>query len=716
MVLVWQVFTMDGLLEDALRSIEDGPTAHHSRPDSAGGASTGRSGINHFSSADAAASGSQPPPPATSGALMSPSHQSTNSTARSPKAAANTNRRQLSTVSAAAAAALEAKDSKSFKLSSLGVPLNPALSMQQNIAVAIRKLLAKGKVVSDELYVALVADAIQRLKAAVEARRAAQQLQQQVVQQQQQMQQQPQQQLGSPVSAFGSAALQPLPGAAELKYASAFNANNNNTNQQTQPNSAGAGAGVSSGADSARTASAAASAAAAASDGQYSGGWVLVGFPETLAQAQLLEKELSGYEPPKPKKAGAPKVTSKREERRASRLAPPPSPPSTTTTTTGTTSAGASGGAAAAGKSEPASAGAGAGAAPAAPAVKSGVDLVLRLDVDHESCARRALGRRIDSETGVSYHLESNAPEPEPTGIKPRLIEPTAAAAGAGAEDGSGGGGMWRARKLPDRFAAYDAHSAELQSWFEVFGTLQPIDAGAPLEAVGEQLSAALRGVMHKQQQSELERLLQQRREQEVVDAERSKQWERSQKLAEDAAKLKDKEKEQVSGAAAGGAASGSSAATAASGAAPAKGDAKAQPSAQQQQQQQQQQRKDAKDAAAAKDAAGKDPKRGSGAAKDLNSKKDGAAAASPAPSAAAAAVPPVAMPASAASAVDEPPIEVHELSHFDGFLDSEWAAVLAQRWIALETNYSQALKAFFRQMRTQRRYVFTSLCLFVLG
>ena len=72
------------------------------------------------------------------------------------------------------------------------------------------------------------------------------------------------------------------------------------------------------------------------------GGWCLVGFPETKAQAVLLEKALSGFELPKPRKSGAPKVDKEKEKgklpsnqrpgsqenkaERASRLARPPSP------------------------------------------------------------------------------------------------------------------------------------------------------------------------------------------------------------------------------------------------------------------------------------------------------------------------------------------------------------------------------------------------------
>ena len=67
--------------------------------------------------------------------------------------------------------------------------------------------------------------------------------------------------------------------------------------------------------------------AADANNSQPKGGWILVGFPETHSQAVLLEKNLSGFELPKPKKPGPPKITKDKKKKKDSRLALPPSPP-----------------------------------------------------------------------------------------------------------------------------------------------------------------------------------------------------------------------------------------------------------------------------------------------------------------------------------------------------------------------------------------------------
>ena len=39
-----------------------------------------------------------------------------------------------------------------------------------------------------------------------------------------------------------------------------------------------------------------------------------------------------------------------------------------------------------------------------------GLDMILRLDLDDEMVRRRALGRRLDPETGTVYHVEFEPP------------------------------------------------------------------------------------------------------------------------------------------------------------------------------------------------------------------------------------------------------------------------------------------------------------------
>lgn len=105
--------------------------------------------------------------------------------------------------------------------------------------------------------------------------------------------------------------------------------------------------------------------AVAAVDGSRAG-FVIDGFPSTAPQLALLEKGLTGYEP----------VVDVKKKPPQSRLVPPPG-----------------------GADEP------------PPPPKPGLDAVIRLDVAEDLVRKRALGRRVDPETGDIYHLELAPPE-----------------------------------------------------------------------------------------------------------------------------------------------------------------------------------------------------------------------------------------------------------------------------------------------------------------
>ena len=102
-------------------------------------------------------------------------------------------------------------------------------------------------------------------------------------------------------------------------------------------------------------------------------GFVLDSYPETAAQAKLLEKGLTGYDPEQDK--ARPK---------GSKVAPCDDEPP-----------------------------------PAAP--PAGLDLVLRVDVSDDTARKRALGRRLDPQSGTLYHLEYDPPPDEP-GLHERLV------------------------------------------------------------------------------------------------------------------------------------------------------------------------------------------------------------------------------------------------------------------------------------------------------
>jgi adenylate kinase family enzyme len=121
-----------------------------------------------------------------------------------------------------------------------------------------------------------------------------------------------------------------------------------------------------------------------ANDAQ-SKGWVLIDFPKTKVQAQALEKELSGYEDPKPAKLGNLKrgKESAGKDRNRSLIA----------------SAGA--------------------AQEQAAQPESIIDAIFVLDVENNNAIHRSAGRRLDPITGKVYHLEFNPP-PADVPVRPQ--------------------------------------------------------------------------------------------------------------------------------------------------------------------------------------------------------------------------------------------------------------------------------------------------------
>ncbi|KAI8843668.1 hypothetical protein BC829DRAFT_400872 [Chytridium lagenaria] len=170
-----------------------------------------------------------------------------------------------------------------------------------------------------------------------------------------------------------------------------------------------------------------------------SGGWVLVDFPRTRAQAQLLERELSGYEDPKPVKLGNLKRTPKEKEKPSSRkrsmIAPVENKSDSKT-----------------------------------PTAISGIDAVFLLDVDNETAIKRAAGRRLDPVTGLKYHLELNPPPTDVAGIHERLATLE--------DDGS------QASQLQFQIAAFEEQEESIKEWYSRFQNMRILDASADAETV----------------------------------------------------------------------------------------------------------------------------------------------------------------------------------------------------------------------------------------
>ena len=149
-------------------------------------------------------------------------------------------------------------------------------------------------------------------------------------------------------------------------------------------------------------------------------GFVVDGFPRTASQSQLLERALTGLNLEQEAELIA----------AASVLAPPP-----------------------------------AGSLPHLQRpLRSGLDAVLVLGMSDESVAlKRALGRRVDPETGRMYHIEFDPPAASDPGLAARLKEVV---------DPSND-----AVQIQRRLTAYTATAAELDDWLKRFVKLRrPID------------------------------------------------------------------------------------------------------------------------------------------------------------------------------------------------------------------------------------------------
>ncbi|KAI9311754.1 hypothetical protein BDR26DRAFT_1017305 [Obelidium mucronatum] len=180
-------------------------------------------------------------------------------------------------------------------------------------------------------------------------------------------------------------------------------------------------------------------------------GWVLVDFPRNRYQAQLLEREISGYEDPKPVKPGTLKRTPTTKDKVAAPAIPPPVAA-----------------AAAAPKKKSLIAPADDKSDTKVPAAISGVDAVFLLDIDNETAVKRATGRRLDPVTGIEYHLELNPPPMNQPGVHERLVPVD----DAGYSD----------TQLQYQIALFEEQEDLLKEWFARFNNLHIIDSVVSLE------------------------------------------------------------------------------------------------------------------------------------------------------------------------------------------------------------------------------------------
>ncbi|KAI8620173.1 hypothetical protein BC830DRAFT_1100580 [Chytriomyces sp. MP71] len=184
-------------------------------------------------------------------------------------------------------------------------------------------------------------------------------------------------------------------------------------------------------------------------------GWILLDFPRNRYQAQLLEKELSGYEDPKPVKPGNLKRTPKDK----------PAPPAKKSSLI----------------------------APAdqkmdskVPPAISGIDAVVMLDIDNETAVKRSTGRRLDPVTEIEYHLELNPPPMDQPGIHERLVP----VSDEGGQD----------TQLQYQIVIFEDQEDSLKEWFSRFNNLYVLDAIIPVPTVFQAAKETLKEVVERKE------------------------------------------------------------------------------------------------------------------------------------------------------------------------------------------------------------------------
>ena len=116
----------------------------------------------------------------------------------------------------------------------------------------------------------------------------------------------------------------------------------------------------------------------------------------------------------------------------------------------------------------------------------SGIDAVIWFYCSREECLRRALGRRIDGQNNIIYHIQDNPPSIEKSPLC-EVIEPI--------DDESESMAC-----LVDRWVAFDQNRHGLDTWLSKFGDeytstnlIAKIEASGDINSVYDQIDGVLK-------------------------------------------------------------------------------------------------------------------------------------------------------------------------------------------------------------------------------
>lgn len=186
-------------------------------------------------------------------------------------------------------------------------------------------------------------------------------------------------------------------------------------------------------------------------------GWVLVDFPKTLKQCELLEKELNGYLHPlhKGKSVKQQKISEISMAFPSDRVVSVPINYS-----------------------------------------KSSMDHFILLNCDKYECLRRCFGRRIDPVTGMVYQVEDDQPSFNESPLIERLLPEDNFNEHRGC--------------ISNRIVNFEAHKGELKEWLQNFQTFsQPclieINSNRPILEVGQEIEKIVDVLLEKHQKAKAE-------------------------------------------------------------------------------------------------------------------------------------------------------------------------------------------------------------------